>query len=82
MPVIQRQTKGNGFEYLLEMINSLTKRYCISLSDVWRSKFQLLLSRKKNSYEAIPMETQKRKIIWIFAERGNQKYLEVSGLRS
>lgn len=63
MPVIERQTfsKGNGFEYLRDMINSLTKKglnfsFKCSAGGGFNSSCQV---RKEFIMKAIPAETQK-----------------------
>ena len=63
MPVIGRQTfsKGNEFEYLLDMVNSLTKKglnflFKCSVRGGFNFSCQV---KKKFIMNAIPAETQK-----------------------
>lgn len=65
MPVIERQTfsRRNGFEYLLDMINSLTEKgpdfpYECSAGGGFNFSCQVKKKEKEFIMEAIPAETQ------------------------
>ena len=66
MPVVERQTfsKGNGFEYLRDMINSLTKKglnfpFKCSAGRSFNVPSQFKKKKKEFIIEVTPAETQK-----------------------